>query len=112
MTDLTGGPTSGQPQPRPIEPRKPRAAEARPEMERAFATAARDVRHAQRDLRDAQESLLAAGIDTAQAKWRELQAWSAQRTTTGRETVRQHPFTSCAAMFGVGMIAGILLTRR
>lgn len=113
MTDLTGGPTPDRENPtRPAQSRQPRTSDVRPEAERAFATAARDMRHAKRDLQEAQESVLAAGIDTAQAKLRELQAWSSRQTVTGRETVRLHPFTSCAAMFGIGMITGILLTRR
>lgn len=113
MTDLTGGPTTGrEPQTGTTAPRQPRVAPVRPDAERALETAARDVRHAKRDLQEAQESLLAAGLDTAQAKLRELQSWSARQTTTSRETVRLHPFTACAAMFGIGMVTGILLTRR
>ncbi|MBC6980664.1 hypothetical protein [Caulobacter sp. 17J80-11] len=112
MSDLTGGPTTPETPTRATQPRQPRVAEVRPGAERAFASAARDVRRARRDLEAAEESLVAEGLDVAQAKLKDLQAWSARQTTSGRETIRLHPFTSCAALFGVGMITGILLTRR
>lgn len=109
MSDITGGPTTPE---TPMRPRQPRVAEVRPGAERSFAGTAREDRRAGRAVREDQASLLADGIDTAQVKLRDLQRWSARQTTSSRETIRLHPFTSCAALFGVGMVTGIMLTRR
>jgi hypothetical protein len=57
------------------------------------------------------ESLLVAGIETAQAKAEEVQRWAKQKEDTARAHVRAHPISSCATVFGLGLILGLLARR-
>jgi ElaB/YqjD/DUF883 family membrane-anchored ribosome-binding protein len=124
MTDVTGGPVSG--------PQKDELRNDRPGESRAFAgtTGAsgptlggpdRDarIRRAAAGAADAAtealargDSLIADGLETAQAKAEEARRWAAEQGRTLRETVLEHPMTSCAAAFGGGLILGLLLARR
>lgn len=112
MTDVTGGPSGRDPLLRPESPRQPRVSEVRAAAERTLATPPPPRAGRRAGIKAEEASLLADGLDTFQAKSREFQAWSTRQTAASRETVRLHPFTSCAATFGAGVLFGIMLMRR
>jgi hypothetical protein len=58
------------------------------------------------------ESLLVAGIETAQAKADELRRWADVKTAEASERIRANPIGSAAVIFGVGLLAGMFLNRR
>jgi ElaB/YqjD/DUF883 family membrane-anchored ribosome-binding protein len=117
MTDVTGGPVPG-PETDDMRNRltgaggqdaesrtfRGMAEAAAPKVRRAADTA--DMAVAQGD------SLLAAGLDTAQAKAEQARIWAAAQRDVARERVIAHPFTSVGATFVAGLIVGLLLARR
>jgi ElaB/YqjD/DUF883 family membrane-anchored ribosome-binding protein len=54
----------------------------------------------------------ASGMDTAQARLGDLQDLTHQAHERANERIREHPVTYCAMTFCVGMLAGMLISRR
>jgi ElaB/YqjD/DUF883 family membrane-anchored ribosome-binding protein len=111
MTDVTGGPTPQDPT-RSLqtggEARSFDAMERDARIRRAADAAADATSRAM----DQSESLLASGIETAQAKAHQAREWANSQRDMARETVVAHPFASVAAVFGAGLICGLLMARR
>lgn len=59
-----------------------------------------------------EDSVLVRGIDVAEAKAADLRYWADDQGSALRETILEHPITSCAATFGIGLVFGVLLARR
>lgn len=59
-----------------------------------------------------ESGLLTQGLDTAQAKAQQARQWASQQGETFKQRVTAKPVESSVAVFGVGLIVGLLLARR